>query len=93
MKLTNSCVLDQDWKHSCYVHCLAPVLEAVSQPNLEYANVLALDNRIRGFSVPQPFKHANLQGRALVMQKGSLATAQEARMSECHDLELLLIGF
>lgn len=69
---------DQEWKHSCYIHCLAPVLDAISQPALEYSTVLALDKKIREFSIPPPFRHGNPHHRSLVMQKASLSIALEA---------------
>ena len=67
---------DQEWKHSCYVECLAPVLDAISNPSLDYSAVLGLDKRIRDFSMPTPLR--NGQSRALFLQRGSMSTALEA---------------
>ncbi len=67
----------QEWKHSCYVHCLAPVLELISQPNWEYTKVLELDAKIRDFSVPTALRARNPQHRSFLMQKASLTTAIE----------------
>lgn len=72
--------IDQEWKHTCYINCLAPVLDAISKPKLEYSDVLDLDKRIRDFSVPAPLRSKKLQSRSLVMQKASLSTALEAGM-------------
>ncbi|PFH53341.1 hypothetical protein AMATHDRAFT_55245 [Amanita thiersii Skay4041] len=72
----------QEWKHSCYVQCLAPVLDAISKPSLDYSDVLDLDKRIRDFSIPSPVR--NGQSRALFMQKGSLSTALEAVLLQLH---------
>ncbi|KAF8630972.1 hypothetical protein AX17_005328 [Amanita inopinata Kibby_2008] len=72
----------QEWKHSCYVQCLAPVLDAISKPSLEYSVVLDLDKRIRDFSIPIHLR--NGQSRALFMQRGSLATALEAVLLQLH---------
>ncbi|KAF8628808.1 hypothetical protein AX15_003703 [Amanita polypyramis BW_CC] len=72
----------QEWKHSCYVQCLAPVLEAISNPSQNYSVVLELDKRIRDFSVPVPLR--NGQSRALYLQKGSLSAALEAVLLQLH---------
>ena len=72
----------QEWKHSCYVHCLAPVLDLVSQPNLDYNKVLELDAKIRDFSVPVALQARNPQSRAFLMQKASLTTAIETGSSD-----------
>ncbi|KAF8340767.1 hypothetical protein F5887DRAFT_439676 [Amanita rubescens] len=72
----------QEWKHSCYVQCLAPVLEAISNPSLDYAVVLELDKRIRDFSMPMPLRKG--QSRALFLQKGSLSAALEAVLLQLH---------
>lgn len=73
---------DQEWKHSCYRECLAPVLEIISQPSLlEYNVVIELDKKIRDFSIPDPFRSGALQSRSLIMQKASLSTALEAGRS------------
>lgn len=70
---------DQEWKHSCYRECLAPVLDLISQPSLlEYNVVIELDKKIRDFSIPDPFRSGALQSRSLIMQKASLSTALEA---------------
>lgn len=69
---------DQEWKHSCYEHCLAPVLDVVSGPNPEYSTVLDLDKRIRDFSIPVPLQNGGTQSRSLIMQRASLAMALEA---------------
>lgn len=72
--------LDQEWKHSCYLHCLAPVLDAISQPSLDYATVLQLDKRIREFSIPDLLRNKDTYSRSVVMQNASLSTALEAGM-------------
>jgi hypothetical protein len=75
---------DQEWKHSCYRECLAPVLDVISQPSLlEYSVVLDLDKKIRDFSIPDPLRSRSgvLQSRSLIMQKASLSTALEAGAS------------
>jgi len=68
---------DQEWKHSCYVHCLAPVLEVQNRP-LDYSIVIDLDKKIRDFSIPPPFRSGVAQSRSLIMQRASLSTALEA---------------
>ena len=60
------------------MQCLAPVLDAISQPKLEYETVLDLDKRIRDFSIPAPLRNKDLQSRSLIMQRASLSTALEA---------------
>jgi hypothetical protein len=75
---------DQEWKHSCYLECLAPVLDLVSGPSIQYDKVLDLDKKIRDFSFPQPLRSGALQSRALIMQKASLSTALEAGTSLRH---------
>ncbi|KAF8158548.1 hypothetical protein B0H34DRAFT_783008 [Crassisporium funariophilum] len=74
----------QEWKHSCYVECLAPVLDAISQPSLEYDTVLDLDKRIRDFSIPTPLRNKDALSRSIVMQKASLSTALEAVLLQLH---------
>lgn len=75
----------QEWKHSCYRECLAPVLEIISQPSLlEYNVVIELDKKIRDFSIPDPFRSGALQSRSLIMQKASLSTALEAVLLQLH---------
>ncbi|KIL59222.1 hypothetical protein M378DRAFT_1018412 [Amanita muscaria Koide BX008] len=71
-----------EWKHSCYVQCLAPVLDAISNPSLDYSEVLNLDRRIRDFSIPAPLR--NGQSRALFLQRGSLSNAFEAVLLQLH---------
>ncbi|KIM35920.1 hypothetical protein M413DRAFT_32150 [Hebeloma cylindrosporum] len=68
----------QEWKHSCYLHCLAPVLDAISQPSLNYDTVLDLDKRIRDFSIPETLRNKEIKSRPIVMQRASLSTALEA---------------
>ena len=75
--LINS-VLDQELRHSCYLNCLAPVIDAISQPSLAYDTVLDLDMRIRDFSFPSPLKSKNDNSRFAIAQKASLSTALEA---------------
>ncbi|KAF9005440.1 hypothetical protein BDQ17DRAFT_1240026 [Cyathus striatus] len=64
----------QEWKHLCYLQCLAPVLDAISKPSLEYTTVLDLDKTIRDFSIPAPLRQKELHSRSLIMQKASLST-------------------
>ncbi|KDR82362.1 hypothetical protein GALMADRAFT_58437 [Galerina marginata CBS 339.88] len=63
----------QEWKHSCYLTCLAPVLDAISQPTLDYDTVLDLDKRIRDFSIPTPLRNKDTHARSIVMQRASLS--------------------
>ncbi|KAK2460473.1 hypothetical protein APHAL10511_007520 [Amanita phalloides] len=72
----------QEWKHSCYVQCLAPVLEAISNPTLNYTVVLELDKRIRDFFVPSPLRRG--QTKPLFLQKGSLSAGLEAVLLQLH---------
>ena len=70
---------DQEWKHSCLIHCLNPMLELTSSPTLDYATVIELDNKIRNFSIPSIFQNSETTfSRPLTMQKASLSTALEA---------------
>jgi hypothetical protein len=82
---------DLDWKHASYIHCLSPVLEAISQPviNLEYAKVLELDGKIRDFPVPDNLRSWDAvpsHVRSLNMQRGSLCTSTET----CEHISLSL---
>lgn len=71
--------LDQEWKHECYLECLAPVLEATSQPKLDYGLVIDLDTKIRDFSFPKPLLATDASTtRSMLMQKASLSVALEA---------------
>ncbi|KAG5351607.1 hypothetical protein C0989_005615 [Termitomyces sp. Mn162] len=72
-------LVHQEWKHSCYTECLAPVLEVISQPSLEYGVVVDLDTKIRDFSLPPRLRTGNTSNsRSLQMQKSSLSIALEA---------------
>ncbi|KAG6853953.1 hypothetical protein C0991_012277 [Blastosporella zonata] len=76
---------NQEWKHSCYTECLAPVLEVISQPTLEYSIVIDLDTKIRDFSLPAPLRTGNTtHSRSLFMQKASLSIALEAVLLQLH---------
>jgi len=75
--------LDQEWKHTCYTECLAPVLDVISQPSLEYSVVIDLDNKIRDFSSPPPLRNGAPHTRSLLMQKASLSIALEAGALRC----------
>jgi hypothetical protein len=74
----------QEWKHSCYLTCLAPVLDAISQPTLDYDTVLDLDKRIRDFSIPTPLRNKDIHSRSIVMQRASLEAALEAVLLQLH---------
>ncbi|KAG6889813.1 hypothetical protein C0992_003928 [Termitomyces sp. T32_za158] len=75
----------QEWKHSCYTECLAPVLDVVSQPSLDYGIVVDLDTKIRDFSFPPPLTTGNMsRSRSLQMQKASLSIALEAVLLQLH---------
>lgn len=77
---------DQEWKHSCYFHCLAPVIDAISQPSLHYDTVLDLDRRIRDFSFPSLLRKKSDDSRFLVAQQASLSTALEAGKKFLHSI-------
>lgn len=70
--------LDQEWKHACYEQCLAPVLDAISKPTLDYDTVLDLDKRIRDFSLPASLRNRDVNSPPIAMQRASLSTALEA---------------
>ncbi|KAG6810784.1 hypothetical protein H0H92_010351 [Tricholoma furcatifolium] len=75
----------QEWKHSCYMECLAPVLDIASSPALEYGIVIDLDTKIRDFSFPPPLRTGNTtHSRSLQMQKASLSIALEAVLLQLH---------
>ncbi|KAI3616044.1 hypothetical protein WG66_014000 [Moniliophthora roreri] len=74
----------QEWKHSCYIRCLAPVLDAISQPGLEYHTVLTLDQVIRDFPVPVPLMTRNYESRTIFMQKTSHMIAMESVLLQLH---------
>ncbi|KAF9267290.1 hypothetical protein L218DRAFT_955169 [Marasmius fiardii PR-910] len=74
----------QEWKHSCYIHCLAPVLDAISQPGLEYTTVLSLDKTIRDFSIPGQLGKRGHSGHTLLMQKTSHLIALETVLLQLH---------
>jgi hypothetical protein len=74
----------QEWKHACYIHCLAPVLDNISQPNLTYDTVLDLDMRIRDFAIPASLRNKDINTKSIVMQRASLSTALEAVLLQLH---------
>lgn len=78
---TNRLIIVQEWKHACYIHCLAPVLDNISQPNLAYDTVLDLDKRIRDFAIPASLRNKDINTKSIVMQRASLSTALEAGKS------------
>ncbi|KAF9523895.1 fungal-specific transcription factor domain-containing protein [Crepidotus variabilis] len=74
----------QEWKHDCYLHCLAPVIDVISQPNINYSTVLELDRRIRDFYVPAALRDKDATNRTVVVQRASLSTALEAVLLQLH---------
>lgn len=79
--LTHWLNIVQEWKHSCYISCLAPVLDHISQPNMNYDTVLELDKRIRDFAIPASLRDKDINTKSIVMQRASLSTALEAGRS------------
>ncbi|KAF9465747.1 hypothetical protein BDZ94DRAFT_1159388 [Collybia nuda] len=74
----------QEWKHSCYLECLAPVLDLISEPSINYNKVIALDTKIRDFAFPTPLRSGAPLSHTLIMQKASLSTALEAVLLQLH---------
>ncbi|TFK23392.1 hypothetical protein FA15DRAFT_670505 [Coprinopsis marcescibilis] len=79
----------QEWKHSCYVEYLSPVLEAISKPatNLEYSTVIELDRRIRDSPIPDILKtwdYDRPRTAGFVMQQASVSTSLEAVLLQLH---------
>jgi hypothetical protein len=70
----------QDWKHSFYVECLYPVVDALSQPGIEYSQILALDSLVRNFPVPETLQIPNPRSRVLFLQQVSFVMTYEAGM-------------
>ncbi|KAJ3504637.1 hypothetical protein NLJ89_g7836 [Agrocybe chaxingu] len=62
----------------------SPVLDAISQPNLNYDTVLELDTRIRDFSMPIPLRNKESRSRFVIIQRASLSTALEAVLLQLH---------
>ncbi|KAG7088270.1 hypothetical protein E1B28_012284 [Marasmius oreades] len=83
-ELSQSSHYYQEWKHSCYIHCLAPVLDAISQPGLEYSTVLSLDRTIRDFSIPAALGKRSHPGHTVLMQKTSHLIALETVILQLH---------
>ncbi|KAJ2931857.1 hypothetical protein H1R20_g5235, partial [Candolleomyces eurysporus] len=78
--LANSSHHYLEWSHTFYIHCMTPVLEAISQPSshLGYQSILDLDRRIRDFPIPEYLKHCNgYESRAVMMQKGAVSMILE----------------
>jgi len=77
---------DQDWKHSCYFHCLAPVIDAISQPSLHYDTVLDLDRQIRDFSFSRPPRNKNDDSRFIVALSTALEAGKGTSFSALYDI-------
>lgn len=69
---------DQEWKHTCYVKCLAPVLDAISRPSIDYETVLDLDKGIRDLPIPPTLRSTERTTKALALQRASVSTSLEA---------------
>ncbi|KIK57140.1 hypothetical protein GYMLUDRAFT_46373 [Collybiopsis luxurians FD-317 M1] len=74
----------QSWKHSFYVECLYPVVDALSQPGIEYSSILELDTLVRNFPVPEPLRNPNPRSRTLLLQQVSFTIAYESVLLQLH---------
>ncbi|KAJ3992327.1 fungal-specific transcription factor domain-containing protein [Lentinula boryana] len=74
----------QNWKHSFYVECLYPVVDALSQPGIEYSTVLELDIQVRNFPVPEPLQKQNATSRTMLLQQVSFTMAYESVLLQLH---------
>ncbi|KAJ3917468.1 fungal-specific transcription factor domain-containing protein [Lentinula edodes] len=68
----------QSWKHSFYVDCLYPIVDALSQPGIEYSTVLELDMQVRKFPIPEHLQRQNSQSRIMLLQQVSFTMAYES---------------
>jgi len=69
----------QEWKHSYYQQCLVPVLDAICKPGQEYREILDLDQTIRDFPIPMPFRDKEKSSStSMMMHRAFLGTALEA---------------
>ncbi|KAF9046758.1 hypothetical protein BJ165DRAFT_1190906 [Panaeolus papilionaceus] len=75
---------NQEWKHTCYVKCLAPVLDAISRPSIDYETVLDLDKGIRDLPIPPTLRSTERTTKALALQRASVSTSLEAVLLQLH---------
>ncbi|KAJ4493213.1 fungal-specific transcription factor domain-containing protein [Lentinula lateritia] len=74
----------QSWKHSFYVDCLYPIVDAISQPGIEYSTVLELDMQVRNFPIPEHLQRQNSQSRIMLLQQVSFTMAYESVLLQLH---------
>ncbi|KAJ3976866.1 fungal-specific transcription factor domain-containing protein [Lentinula raphanica] len=74
----------QNWKHSFYIECLYPVVDALSQPGIEYSTVLQLDTHIRNFPIPEPLQEQTSLSRSRLLQQVSFTMAYESVLLQLH---------
>ncbi|GAW06156.1 hypothetical protein LENED_008058 [Lentinula edodes] len=74
----------QSWKHSFYVDCLYPIVDALSQPGIEYSTVLELDMQVRKFPIPEHLQRQNSQSRIMLLQQVSFTMAYESVLLQLH---------
>ncbi|KAK7056963.1 hypothetical protein VNI00_002681 [Paramarasmius palmivorus] len=81
-------ILYHEWKNAFFIQCLSPALEtiiAVKQP--DYSVTIALDAKIRDFSVPELLDDRNASAvtqRFLVMQRALLSTGRDLVLLQLH---------
>jgi len=74
----------QSWKHSFYVDCLYPIVDALSQPGVEYSTILELDKLVRNYPIPVPLQTHNAQSRTLLLQQVSFTMTYESALLQLH---------
>lgn len=72
---------DHEWKHSFFIQCLSPILEATVAVVLpDYDRIVSLDSTVRDFHVPPLLNDHNsndTNARFLVMQRALVSTARD----------------
>ncbi|KAJ4481959.1 fungal-specific transcription factor domain-containing protein [Lentinula aciculospora] len=74
----------QNWKHSFYVECLYPVVDALSQPGIQYSTVLELDMQVRNFPIPDSLQKQNSSSRNMLLQQVHFTMAYESVLLQLH---------
>ncbi|KAF5382310.1 hypothetical protein D9757_008470 [Collybiopsis confluens] len=69
------------WNHSFYIECLYPIVDALSQPGIEYSTIISLDTMVRNFPVPPSLRLSNPKSRSLLLQQVGFTVAYESAIS------------
>ncbi|KAF9071213.1 hypothetical protein BDP27DRAFT_1219369 [Rhodocollybia butyracea] len=74
----------QSWKHSFCADCLYTVVDAISQPAVEYSRILELDMQVRNYPTPEALQLHNPRSRTMLLQQVSFTMTYESVLLQLH---------